>query len=135
MEMTGNWSSLTYLGRFFHAKATRDVYVQLPVWDQEEGMCAKLDKALYGTQDAAFNWSRAYTEFMGGSGFRRGLRVPSIFYHPDRKTAACVHGDDLVTSGRDVELNWFKGTCQERFETKIRVGYDQERVTGKTSLR
>ena len=36
---------------FFHADARRELYVQLPPEDEEEGMCAILRKSLYGTRD------------------------------------------------------------------------------------
>ena len=49
---------------YFHAYATREVYVDLPTEDHEEGMCGKLYKSMYGTRDAAQNWEAAYTEFM-----------------------------------------------------------------------
>ena len=45
---------------YFHAKAKRMVYVQLPPEDAKEGMCGRLNKALYGTRDAAQNWENAY---------------------------------------------------------------------------
>ena len=41
---------------YFHSKARRPVYVQLPPEDYEPGMCGKLLKAMYGTRDAAQNW-------------------------------------------------------------------------------
>ena len=40
---------------YFHAKARRDVYIQLLEEDYEEGMCGKLEKSMYGTRDAAQN--------------------------------------------------------------------------------
>ena len=40
---------------FFHAKCLREVYVELPPEDAEEGMCGILEKAMYGTRDAAHN--------------------------------------------------------------------------------
>ena len=59
---------------FFHADARREVYVQLPEEDYEEGMCGLLHKALYGTRDAPQNWECSYAEFMPtGMGFQRGL--------------------------------------------------------------
>ena len=42
---------------YFHAKARREVYVKLPAEDSEEGMCGRLNKAMYGTRDAAQNWT------------------------------------------------------------------------------
>ena len=48
---------------YFHAPARRLVYVKLPPEDEQEGMCGKLIKALYGTRDAAQNWEHAYIDF------------------------------------------------------------------------
>ena len=36
---------------YFHAKATRDVYIELPEEDHLEGMCGKLNKSLYGMRE------------------------------------------------------------------------------------
>jgi hypothetical protein len=57
---------------YFHAAARRDLYVELPEEDREEGMCGKLNKAMYGTRDAAQNWEYEYVEFLEGIGFKRG---------------------------------------------------------------
>ena len=49
---------------YFYAPATRRVFVALPLEDQgpgEEGMCALLERSLYGTRDAAYNWIQVYT--------------------------------------------------------------------------
>ena len=53
---------------FFYAPATRDVYVKLPLERAQPGMCAKLPKSLYGTRDAAPNWSQAYFDVLEGMG-------------------------------------------------------------------
>ena len=57
---------------FFHAKATRDVYVQLPDEDTvagEEGMCGKLNFSMYGTRDAAQNWQAELSQQLVDNGF------------------------------------------------------------------
>ena len=38
---------------YFHAKARRKVFVDLPKEDYEEGKCGLLKKSMYGTRDAA----------------------------------------------------------------------------------
>ena len=43
----------------FHAKAIRDVYVELAPERGKAGVCGKLKKAIYGIRDAAQN--RAYS--------------------------------------------------------------------------
>ena len=64
---------------FFHAPAQREIYIELPEGDEEEGMVGLLDKSLYGTRDAASNWEHAYSEFMEQSGFISGLASPCLF--------------------------------------------------------
>jgi len=49
---------------FFQADAVRKVYVQLPPEDHQEGMCGRLGKSVYGTRDAAQNWSDTYVRLM-----------------------------------------------------------------------
>ena len=66
---------------YFHAESRRDVFIDLPAEDYEEGMCGKLNKAMYGTRDAAQNWEHWYIEFIESIGFERGRSSPCIFYH------------------------------------------------------
>ena len=49
---------------FFHAPAKRKVYVQLPNEDGGDGtqkLCDRLNISMYGTRDAAQNWSTEYS--------------------------------------------------------------------------
>ena len=41
---------------YFYADATREIYIELPKEDYEEGKVGKLRKSMYGTRDAAQNW-------------------------------------------------------------------------------
>ncbi len=41
---------------YFHAKALRDVYVELTPEDREAGLCGKLLKSMCGMRDAAQIW-------------------------------------------------------------------------------
>ena len=45
---------------YFQAEAIREVYVELPGEDNEEGMCGKLLKSMYGTRDALQNGGETY---------------------------------------------------------------------------
>ena len=105
---------------YFHAYATRDVYVELPEEDREEGKCGKLYKSMYGTRDAAQNWEAAYTEFMEGIGFTTGRSSPCIFHHKDRDVRAVVHRDDFTMLGSRKALNWFKERIMDKFEIKYK---------------
>ena len=56
---------------FFHAKATRDVYVRFPDEDRaegEEGVCGKLNYSMYGTRDAAQNWQQEFSPQLVNNG-------------------------------------------------------------------
>ena len=44
---------------YLNAQTHRDIFVQLPEEDHQPGMCAELNKAMYGTRDAASNWEEA----------------------------------------------------------------------------
>ena len=113
---------------FFHADAIRDVYIELPAEDYEEGMCGKLEKSMYGTRDAAQNWEAAYCEFMEKIGFKRGIASPCIFRHKSRNLRVVVHGDDFTILGWEEDLDWYRNRIQERFEVKLRgrIGRDKE---------
>ena len=63
---------------YFHARARRLVYVKLPEEDNQEGMCGRLNKAMYGTCDAAQTWECEYTEFMQGHGVSCGIMIKAF---------------------------------------------------------
>ena len=103
---------------YFHARARRDVFVELPDEDSEPGMCGKLIKSLYGTRDAAQNWEEEYIGFMRDIGFDSGRASPCLFHHADREIRAVVHGDDFTLLGHRDDLDWFKKTMETKFDIK-----------------
>jgi len=115
---------------YFHAMARRDVFVELPEEDAEEGMCGWLVKSLYGTRDAAQNWEAEYTEFMMDLGFTSGVATPCVFFHKERDIRAVVHGDDFTLVGPRHSLDWFKGRIEGKFEIKYkgRMGPREEDI-------
>ena len=73
---------------FFHARAKREVYVQLPKEDQkegEEGLRGRLKYSMYGTRDAAQNWQEEYSSQLVQIGFQQGKVSPCTFYHKGGK--------------------------------------------------
>lgn len=105
---------------YFHAEARREIYVEFPAEDQEEGMCGLLNKAMYGTRDAAQNWEYAYSGFLEGVGFVRGLASPCIFHPVVKELRVVVHGDDFTVLGRDDSLDWLRERIGEEYEVKFR---------------
>ena len=92
---------------YFHAKSKRTTYVQLPPEDVgpgEENMCGRLNYSMYGTRDAAANWSDEYTQRLIEMGFTVGKATRCVFYHEQRGLRAYVHGEDFVVVGQPVGL-------------------------------
>ena len=52
---------------YVYGKAQRPVFIEIPIEDWAPGgeqLVGKLNLSLYGTRDAAMNWTREYTEFL-----------------------------------------------------------------------
>ena len=106
---------------FFHAKCRREVYVALPAEDYEEGMCGKLNMAMYGTRDAPQNWEFEYAEFMEGIGFTKGKATPCLFWHEPRNIRVVVYGDDFTILAPEEQLDWFRKHIQKRYEVEFKA--------------
>ncbi len=57
---------------YLHAKARRDVHVDLPKEDHQEETRGKLKTAMYGGRDATQTWELELTETMVEAGFTQG---------------------------------------------------------------
>ena len=93
---------------YLHARATRDLYIELPEEDAEEGMCGKLNMCLYGTKDAAENWEMHYKAILELLGFKQGVSNPCVFYNKEKDIRTVVYGDDFTSIGDNDSLLWFK---------------------------
>ena len=108
---------------YFYAPAKRNLFINLP----KEDLQAKHDEvgwlnvSLYGTRDAARSWQESLSEHMVSLGFRRGCGFPSVFWHPTRLVMVLVHGDDYVSAGPEVELDWLKKSLEEKYKTKSQI--------------
>ena len=86
---------------FFHARAKREVDVQLPkeeIRDGEEALCGRLMHSLHGTRDAAQIWYEEYSNQIKHIGSKHGRASPCIFHHPERGIRTYVHGCDNVST-------------------------------------
>ena len=104
---------------YFYAPATRPVFIKIPAEDREPGdedMVGRLNLSLYGTRDAAMNWSATYTDFLTKIGFTTGNASPCNFYHPIRRISITVHGDDFTSTAREQDLKWLKSMFNAKFE-------------------
>ena len=109
---------------YFYAPAQRAVYIQIPAEDREpgdEGMVGRLNLSLYGTRDAAMNWSAEYTRTLESHGFVKGVASPCNFRHPARGIDLTVHGDDFLIVGVHMALRWFKGILEQKYDIKSQI--------------
>jgi hypothetical protein len=106
---------------YFNAPARREVYVELPPEaGYGRGYVGLLNKAMYGTRDAAQSWEQTYGEALEQMGFTKGLTSPCVAWCAKRNLAVCVHGDDFFAAGSDQELNWLEKDLFSRFEGKAK---------------
>ena len=92
---------------YFYAAAKRSVFIEIPPEDRvpgDESMVGRLNLSLYGTRDAAQNWSEEYTRTMVRAGFKVGRASPCNFYHEEWDVAVPVHGDDFTACGPESGL-------------------------------
>ena len=106
---------------YFFAPATRDIYIELPAEDAEEGMVGRLQKSLYGTRDAALNWAEAYTKVLLDMGYEKGTSSPCSFYHKGWDLRTVVHGDDFLSEGCAKSLKKMDDALRKAFMVKTEV--------------
>ena len=80
----------------FYGVCERDVYVGPPAELHRPGLVAKLNKTMYGTQDASNAWQKLWGEHLRNNGFELGASNPAL-YRSELVNGFC-HGDDFVTS-------------------------------------
>ena len=113
---------------FFHAPATRLMYVEVPEEDRDyPGQVARLNMSLYGTRDASLNWQTEVARHLTSLGFYRSSPFPSMFVHSAGDLITIVHGDDYMTVGTMEGCNWLRGKLEGRFDMKTKfVGHQPQ---------
>ena len=104
----------------FYGEAERDIFVQLPEGDRQEGFCGKLVKSMYGTRDASAIWQRSYTELLIRAGFAKNQAWPSCFYHEGYGgIRVLVHGDDFVVLADDAGQKYLEDTLRSKYDLRV----------------
>ena len=119
---------------FVHAKACREIFVQLANEDGQQGderMCGRLNYSMYGTRDAAQNWAKEYSDMFTSIGFKQGRASPRAFHHQAKGIRTFVHGDDYVSVVEPKELDWMKRQLKRKYKIKTQrlgpgEGHQQE---------
>ena len=108
----------------FYAPAQCEVCIEIPVEDREagdEGMVGKLNLSLYGTHDAALNWTKEYTRALEEIGFVKGKASACNFRHVQRDVKLPVHGDDFLVTGWRSDLLWLRDKLGSKCEIKTHL--------------
>ncbi len=106
---------------YFYAKAVRPVYVKLPEEDLapgDEGKCGRLKMSMYGTRDAALNWSLEYASTLLASGYVQGKANPCLFHNAAIGVSVMVHGDGFVAVGPEDKLKDTRKTLEQKYKIK-----------------
>ena len=117
---------------YFYARATRDLYIEIPREDPDAGpnVLGKLKLCLYGTRDAAKGWQEELSAHLEKIGFTRGIGHPSVFHHKERQIMTLVHGDDYVSTGLQTDLDWLETELSKAYEIqtqKVGPGSNQDK--------
>ena len=80
---------------------------------------AKLNKTMYGTQDASNAWQKLWGEYLRSSGFELGASNP-VLYRSELVNGFC-QGDGFVTTAAEDQIESFGRLLQEKFDTR-RIG-------------
>ena len=106
---------------YFYAKAVRPVYVKLPEEDLEPGdehRCGRLKMSMYGTRDAALNWSLEYADTLRAAGYIQGRANPCLFHNRALGVSVMVHGDDFIAVGPDQHRKETQQTLENKYKLK-----------------
>ena len=92
--------------------------MELPDELKPEGMCGRLLRSLYGTQDASNIWQQDYTKLLLSGGWKPGRSNPSLFYSKATEGRGLCHGDDLMILADDDTLAEFDKLLRSRYDVK-----------------
>ena len=102
----------------FVSWARRDIAVELPeeLGKPGEDLVGYLEKAVYGTRDAAACWATEVVRvFVTVLGFTQGKANPCRFSHAGKQTRASVHGDDVEAFSSYDKLVWLRQSLEKEW--------------------
>ena len=109
---------------YFYAVARRTLCIEIPEEDLEDGDEEKvgvLNLSMYGTRDAAQNWSEEYAEQLRKIGFLQGKASACHFLHVARNIKTTVHGGDFLSEGPPSQLKWMRAKLETFYDIKTEV--------------
>ena len=84
----------------------RELYVELPLEANEPpDIVWRLQRAMYGTRDAAAAWERGWTRTLNSVGFESAVSNPALLHSEKLDAFMVAHLDDFITLGDDEALS------------------------------
>ena len=81
----------------------------------------RLQRAMYGTRDAAAAWEREWTKTLNSVGFESGVSNPALLKCEKLDAFMMVHGDDFITLGDDEALSEVEHVMSSHYTIKVRA--------------
>ena len=104
------------------SEVLRELYVGPPPEAHEPpGIVWRLQRAMYGTRDAAAAWEREWTNTLNSVGFESGVSNPALLDSEKMDAFMMVHGDDYITLGDDEALSEVEHVMSSHYTIKVRA--------------
>ena len=102
------WSAiqLDIKAAFLYGTLHEEIYMVLPEGQQEEGMCAKLNKSIYGLKQSPREWYARLTTYLLQLGFNTCTFDPCVF--TNGTSIIAVYVDDISIFGPLDEIGQIK---------------------------
>ena len=106
---------------YFNAKVDESdpVYVDLLPELAQPGMCAMLQRHMYGTRRAADGCQSECSGSLVEFGFVQGTSSACVFTHAERSIMVGVHGDDFTCSGLRPQLQCLEAQLRSKYELTV----------------
>ena len=105
----------------FMPKAQRELYIEIPEEDREEGdgdVVGRLSRGMYGFRDASNAWMKDWQDVLKGSGFTVGVANPALFLNEEDNCRGAVHGDDFYVLGPTYAVDKVKDLLNNKYQMR-----------------
>ena len=114
------------------SEVLRELYVEPPPEANEPpDMVWRLQRAMYGTRDAAAAWEREWTRTLNLIGSESGVSKPALPHCEKLDASMVVHGDVFISLGDCEALSEVERAMSGRYTIKVRAVLGAERDDAK----
>ena len=98
----------------------REYVERPPEANERPDIVWRLQRAMYGTHDAAAAWEREWTNTLNSCGFQSGVSNPALPHCETLDASMVVHGDDFITLGDSEALSEVERAMSNHCTIKVR---------------